>query len=271
MKIKEFDNVKDRIDWIISNKSTLIAQKKAELKQADSFSFATPLYDTKEDSFKANDTIKDYKSLESIKVQAIINTTKVIDSHQDMHVDGIWSKSLKENKAIMHLQEHRMAFDSIISDGKDLKAYAKMFNWSELGINKSGQTQALVFESTVKADRNPKMFEQYAKGYVKNHSVGMQYVKMLLAVNDEEYSEEFNNWNKYLPMAINPEAAKDEGFFWVVLEAKAIEGSAVPIGSNRITPTTENNMKSEPSDDTHKEPSNDTQLIDKLNILLTKV
>lgn len=272
MKIKEFDNIKDRINWIVSNKGTLIAQKKAELKKADAISYLTPIYDTKEDVFKANESIKNYKELDSIKVQAVINTTNVIDSHQDLHVDGIWTKSIKENKNIMHLQEHKMSFDSIISDGKDLKAYTKMFNWSDLGVDAKGQTQALVFESVVKADRNARMFEQYAKGYVKNHSVGMQYVKLLLAVNDDEFQEEFNNWNKYIGMAINPESAEEQGYFWIVTEAKAIEGSAVPIGSNRFTPTTENNMN-EPQKSTQStiEPSTDTQLLDKLNNLLTKI
>ncbi|KKK49589.1 hypothetical protein LCGC14_3133520, partial [marine sediment metagenome] len=42
--------------------------------------------------------------------------------------------------------------------------------WSELGFDFEGQTQALVFESTIKKERNEFMFKQYAKGFVKNHS-----------------------------------------------------------------------------------------------------
>jgi hypothetical protein len=35
------------------------------------------------------------------------------------------------------------------------------------------------------------MFNQYAKGYVKEHSVGMRYVKLELAVNsDSKYDAE---------------------------------------------------------------------------------
>ena len=42
-----------------------------------------------------------------ILVKAIINTTGLIDSHQDLHIPGIWNKSVKENKSILHVQEHK--------------------------------------------------------------------------------------------------------------------------------------------------------------------
>lgn len=273
VKIKEFDNKEDQLRWIKDNCTSLIAQKKAQLKTADAFSYVAPLFDTKTESFKANVSIADYKSLSEIKVKAIINTTNVIDSHMDLHVKGIWNKSVKENKAIMHLQEHKMAFDSIISDGSDLKAYVENTTWKNLGYNFEGETQALVFESTVKADRNSKMFEQYAKGYVKNHSVGMQYVKMLLAVDseDEYFKEEKKNFDKYIDLAINKEVAEQYGYFWVVLEAKAIEGSAVPMGSNQFTPTQNNNIEPGNKSTQQEEPSKDTLVLSKLNELLTKI
>jgi hypothetical protein len=61
-------------------------------------------------------------------------------------------------------------------------------------------------------------------------------------------------------MVANQDAAEEKGFFWAVKEAKVIEGSAVPLGSNWITPTLDNN-KNEPLDSTHKNngPSEDTQ------------
>jgi hypothetical protein len=87
------------------------------------------------------------------------------------------------------------------------------------------------------------MYEQYSKGFVKNHSVGMSYVKMVLCANNPASTQEFENWNKYLPEVANQETAIEKGYFWAVLEAKLIEGSAVVIGSNPVTPTLENNMK----------------------------
>jgi hypothetical protein len=139
----------------------------------------------------------------------------------------------------MHLQEHELKFDHIISDGGDLTAAVKDYSWKELGYKYEGTTQALTFDSAIKRSRNPKMFEQYSNGWVKSHSVGMQYVKIALCVNNKEYKEEYNNWQKYISQVANQQAAKDLGYFYAITEAKVIEGSAVPIGSNPITPTQE--------------------------------
>ena len=54
--------------------------------------------------------------------------------------------------------------------------------WSELGFNYPGNTQVLIFNAKILKDRNEYMAEQYAKGRVKNHSVGMRYVSLELAM-----------------------------------------------------------------------------------------
>lgn len=219
---------------IVKNKETIIAQKKAVMKYADGCLYV---------SLNAGEVVPkeaiDITDLDKIEVKAAINTTNVLDSHGDVHIKGLWNKSLKENKMIMHLQEHKMSFESIISDGKDLKATTKDMTFKELGFKMDGNTQVLFFESTVKMDRNLYMFKQYANGNVKNHSVGMRYVKLFLAVNDEDYKEEKAIWDKYYPTIANKEDADAQGYFWAVTEAKVVEGSAVPIGSNQITPTIE--------------------------------
>jgi len=160
---------------------------------------------------------------------------------------------------IMHLRQHNMDFEYIIANGKDLKVYTQQFSWMQLGYPYQGFTQALVFESVVRKARNKYMFEQYAAGYVENHSAGMQYVTMVLCVDepdDEYYGAEYEAWEKYFPLVANADAAKESGYFWAIKEAKIIEGSAVPIGSNWITPTLENNMeKAEPGNHSVAEPS----------------
>ena len=142
-------------------------------------------------------------------------------------------------------RKYPRSFNKIIASGDDLKATAETMTWKELGYNAIGTTQALVFESTVKESRNKYMFDQYKQGFVNNHSVGMRYVKMELAINDKEYEKEKNFYDKYISQVINKQDAEELGYFWVVTEAKVIEGSAVPMGSNPITPTT--NIDKEPS------------------------
>lgn len=252
LDIPIFKNKKKLIAFLIANKATLIAQKMNSVKHADAFSSVDVISDYGIVSKTAAGDIKALLEKDEFTVIAVINTTNIMDSHKDVHLKGIWSKSLKENKRIMHIQEHEsQKFSSIISDGRDLKAFTKTMTWKELGYNYEGETQALIFESKVKKSRNSYMHEQYAKGHVNNHSVGMRYVKIDMAINDEDYEKEFAVWEKYIDKIVNKEDAKKSGYFWAVHEAKAVEGSAVPIGSNHVTPTL--SIKEEPLEDTQKQ------------------
>jgi len=253
--MKDFKTKKELFAWMVENKQTLIAQKKAEMKRADGVLFALP-------GFQYEATKADGEGNE-LTIKAVINTTNLMDSHQDVHLPGIWNKSIKENKMIMHLQEHKMEFNKIIADGKDLKATVKTYTWKELGYNFEGKTEALIFDSTIKKERNPYMLNQYKQGNVKNHSVGMQYVKLIMAINDENYGAEFEAWEKYYPEIANKSEADTHGYFWAVKEAKVIEGSAVPLGSNRATPTLD--IK-EAANSTSQEPPKGTQ---KTNLILS--
>jgi len=232
----KFKSKKELFSFLIENKDTLIAQKKAIIKHADGISITQA-------TNKAN---KATKATDEIKVKSVINTTNILDSHDDVHLNGIWDKSLSENKGIMHLQEHQMQFDKIIADGSDLSAYVKEYTWKELGFNYDGKTQALIFDSVIKAERNKFMFDQYNKGRVNNHSVGMRYIKFDLALNDDDYPNEKASFDKYINNIANKEQAIEQGYFWYVKEAKVIEGSAVPMGSNFATPT----LSVEPLEDT---------------------
>lgn len=236
---KEFATKKEMFSALVENKDIIIAQKKAVKKEVDCSVIVPPVivWDKDSKAVKEEGGIIDPLNLDMLKVVVIINTTNYLDNHNDVHIPGIWNKTLKENKMIMHVQEHEMDFDKIISDGDKLKAYTKNYTWSELGYPFEGTTEGLTFESAIERKRNEFMLNQYANGWVKNHSVGMYYVKLDFAINDEDSPNEFEAWNKYYPQIANKEAADERGYFWYVLEAKVIEGSAVPLGSNPATPT----------------------------------
>lgn len=234
-KLPEFKTKKELFDHIVENEEFILEEKMATIKNADGVGFVVPV-DKQFNTDKS--TPNSILEKEVIEVVAIINTTNIMDSHKDVHIPGLWDKSLNENKRIKHLQEHVRKFDHVISDKDDLKAYVKNYTWKELGYDAKGKTQALVFESKVRKERNPFMHEQYAKGNVDNHSVGMRYVKMVTCINDEDYGAQYEAWEKYFPQVINSEEAEKSGFFWAVTEAKCLEGSAVVDGSNFVTPTT---------------------------------
>ena len=225
---KEYASKEEMLKALVENKGSIIAQKKMITKEADTVSFSVNNNVAKNNNVAANTS--------KISAKLVINTTNVMDSHSDVHLKGIWNKSLKEQKNLYLLQEHQMKFDKIISD--EVKASVDVMSFRDLGSNLQGTTEALIFDVGIDK-RNAFMFGQYAKGYVKNHSVGMRYVKIDMAVNSDDKwaTEEKEVWDKHIDEIANKEQAEELGYFFAVSEAKIIEGSAVPIGSNTITPT----------------------------------
>lgn len=237
MKIPDFKTKDELFKWLKENKEDLIYTKKSAIKTEDC---AVPSYTTM--THKSSDAEKSTSddADNAVKVRAIINTTNVMDSHKDVHIPGLWKKSLQENRFVKHLQEHQMSFKSIISDKDDLKAFTRKYSWKDLGVDAEGETEALVFDSNVKRSRNSYMFEQYKDGNVDNHSVGMIYVNVKLAINkpdDPDYEKEYETYQKHIDNILNKDEVEKNGYFWAVYEAKVREGSAVPLGSNYITPT----------------------------------
>lgn len=232
----------------------LLAQKTGALKTGDPFVYSATMEEEKtpyavEVDKDGNDIVhagmlsfKDDDFADSqvpeLLVRSVINTCGVYDSHGDVHISGLWKKSLQENKDLMLLQEHNMKFMYLISD--EVVGKARTVSWKKLGYPQyKGSTQALVFDSDLSESENTFMVNKYRKGKVKNHSVGMRYVRGVLCVNSEDsyWEKEKENWDKYIDQVINPEAMGSRNMFYAVIEAKVIEGSAVLIGSNRITPT----------------------------------
>jgi hypothetical protein len=230
---------KELFKFLIENKHLLITQKKSAVKQSDSVTCKNLYVNSKGEITKAAP-----KSTDTGKIQvvSVINTTNLMDSHDDVHIPGIWNRNLKNNKQLYLTEEHDLSFRGVISD--DVKAAVQAMTWKSLGADYSGKTEALVFTSIIEADRNKFMYDLYKAGRVPNHSVGMQYVNLLLAINDEDFKEEFANWNEYIDQVANKDDAEENGFFWPVLEAKVVEGAAVIKGSNWVTPTLEVDAKS---------------------------
>lgn len=255
---KEFATKQDLFKALVENKKELISIKKSATKNADAVSFGYLDTNVKIDTNKSID--ENIADLSQLNVKVVINTTNFLDSHGDVHVSGIWNKSVKDNAYFLHLQEHERDFDKVITD--TAKGYVKTMSWAKLGLSYSGNTEALIFESTIDKKRNEFMLNQYANGWVKNHSVGMRYVQLELAINSEaDYDKEYKAlWDEIYPSIANKETADERGYFWVVKEAKIVEGSAVVMGSNSATPTLETKEEVEPSKDTlDNEPSKDTQ------------
>jgi len=270
---KEFASKEDLFKALRDNKSILIAQKKMITKESDSTIHYVEIEKIEKEGASKEEGITVH-DVNKLKAKLAINTTNLMDSHSDVHFDGTWNKSAKEQKNVLLLQEHQMKFGAIISD--NVVVSVKKMTWKSLGFDFEGSTEVLVFDTEIEKSRNEFMFNQYNKGYVKEHSVGMRYVKIFLCINSEEpnYSSEKANWDKYYSEVVNKELIDQKGFFWAVTEARVIEGSAVVKGSNECTPVMEieiekNNQDNEAAESTSQtEPPQSTQKRKNNNLLI---
>lgn len=228
---ESFSTQKDMFAALIKRKDEVIALKKSDIKNTDGAAYVV----------KAPGAIKEaYVDTLSIgdTVSNVINTTYFLDSHDDLHVDGIWDKSANEqNGKTYHVADHLLSLGSIVGYPKDVSIEVRVMKWRELGIDADGQTQALIFHTKMTDKTNPDAFKAYRDNEPVQHSVRMQYVTISLAINDEEFEKEKALFDTYLPKILNKDKALENGYFWVVSEAKIYkEGSTVLFGSNEITP-----------------------------------
>lgn len=254
---QEFETNEAMFKAIIDNKDSIVQLRKSAQKNTDGFNFGYIIGEKENDVVKANEPISE--NVNEVKVKVVMNTTNILDSHGDVHVKDIWKRTLSHSNKKLHLQEHRREFDKVISS--DAIASVKTVSWKSLGADFEGNTQALIFDSVVKNDRNPVMFNQYKNGWVNNHSVGMQYVDFDICMDsDEDWAKPYKqNWDKYYPDVVNKEDADARKYFWAITEAKLVEGSAVLFGSNSITPTLDNNVKNAPDAPLNTDPPQGTQ------------
>jgi len=226
---KKFTDKMDQTRFIKENIKALSAIKKAEYKTLSDVVLKQE-YNTSTFAPAIEDI-----SGEFMEVKAIINTTGVIDSHMDLHVKGIWNKTVKDNPTNPVLKQHERMFESVIaSKAKNLN---QNMNFKDIGVDVDFETQANCNIFVVSKSTQPMMFDKYANGEVFQHSVGMMYVDYDIAYYDEESQKEMDFFNECLKLAINPEVAQEYGMLWLVREAKKREGSPVVFGSNPLTPT----------------------------------
>lgn len=230
--------------YLKANKEALIAEKKSVIKHADPFSCCPEISRvkvTKDGSIiKADDAGAEDATMipddNSVHVTVIANTANWCDSQLDVLIPDCWKATIKQRKGMIpHLHDHIHQIEAKV--GEVAKIYSKDMKLSDLGLNLPGSTQVLIFETDVLESYNEKIFNQYKLGKINQHSIGLQYVKISLCINDEDSEKEYDFWNKYYPQVINKEAVDLRGYFWVVTEIKLLENSCVLFGSNELTPT----------------------------------
>jgi len=261
---KEFETRELMFAALKANKDKIIGLKKANYKHSDPVSYV----------IKGDDVIKTADNT-SVGVGSIIyaciNTTNWLDSHGDVHLNGIWDNSIKDQKGkLYYIINHDLKLGSVIAYPGDVEAYVQDLNWSDLGMDYQGTTQALMFKAKLTEATNKDAFNAIATKQDIQNSVRMGYISMTLCIDDKspDFAQENANFYKYLPIIANKQDAIDQGYFWAISEAKIVkEGSAVLFGSNEATPI----LYSDPADAGQKQHPNplDGSTVKKSNYYFT--
>ena len=235
---REFETKSEMFAALKANKEKILALKTATIKESELVSPYNQELLMK--YIEDNEAVKAELNLESGYYYPVINTTNFMDSHSDVHTDGIWDKSKNEQQGrIFYVADHELKISSVIAFPKDVEILTLNLPWKALGLDREGETQALIYKIA-----EDKIVHDVAKDILVNkidiqNSVRMQYVKMDMAINSEEqgYEKEYATYKATIDKIVNKERAEEQGYYFVVSEAKIMkEGSMVPFGSNSVTP-----------------------------------
>lgn len=232
VKIPAFANKAETFSYLRKNVSQIIAQKKSLPIKSDIFDWGCLPVNKKS-------KVKDDGSMlgpDEIQVDAIANLSGWCDSYMDVMIKDNWNKTITDKAIVYHLKNHKYETDYIV--GKDPELYTKIFPLEYFGITSDViKAQALMMKSIVSKDYDKKTFVLYRDGQIKQHSIGLRYIQIVLCMNSdlEEDSQYKKNWDKYYPVVINKDLVDQYRYFFAVIESQILENSCVLFGANKNT------------------------------------
>jgi hypothetical protein len=261
---KSFENKDDLFQALFENEKLIIDSKKSEIYK--SIDKGSQIVSSQSEIKKAleNEAKKGIK-FDDDYYYFVVNSANILDSHNDMHVDGNWNKSVKDQQGKNYLVfDHKTEIENIIAMPKDIEMFTAKVPFSLLGKSYEGETYSLIYKVAKNKIVHLKINKFLEKGYDFHASVRMQYVKIEFAFNSNnpDFAKQKANYDIYYPLIANKDEFKEIDYFSIIKEAKNVfESSLLLFGSNSATGRIDN--KEEPSDDTQseikEEPINITQ------------
>jgi hypothetical protein len=237
------------LNQIRRDKAEILSLKKATIKNSDATILSSVVDSGEVSKMMPMDRLP-MDTDEAVYRTLIANTYNYMDSHSDVHLNGLFSKSIQETKKIFLLHDHK--FEVTAQIGNILKAREQDTRFIYLGYNSPLDTQALLLDVEIQKAKNEAVFTAYKDNEINQHSVGMYYVKVDLAMDAKEDPNAYALYQKYLPLIGNADEVMKQGYFFAVSEAKLKETSAVLMGSNPITGVFDNNKSAHNVDQVQK-------------------
>lgn len=259
-----FKELKNNIDFITDAKKSQI-QKSCEK--------GTSVTCKSLDLLKFQDQLKGIKIDDNFYYIAV-NSTLVLDSHEDLHLNKIWNKSIKEQQGKNYLViDHELEVDKVVVRKEHIEMFVAKIPFALLGKPYEGETEALIYKVPKDQVKHQTVKEWLDSGDAIEGSVRMQYVSFVLCLdsNDPEDETYKANYDLYHPMIANKEDFEYISYFFAIKEAKNVrESSLVVFGSNSTTGQISNNKQAEKSlEENKEEPTIEvTQTIKRRRILI---
>ena len=274
---KSFDNKEDLFKALAENESVIIDAKKSEIHKSFDKGLQVLTHQSKIEKALSTEANKGIK-FDNDYYYFVVNSANILDSHGDVHVDGNWNKSVKDQQGKCYLVfDHSLKRSDIIAMKKDVQMLTAKLSWNLLGKSYEGETYCLIYKVLKTKIISKEAKEWLEEGHDLEASVRMQYIKIESAFNstNPDYAKQKETFDAYIDIIANKSDFESVDYFWVIKEAKnVLESSLVLFGSNSATGTVNNESKEEPSIDTPKEiknePSEDTQTTEMLKELLNK-
>jgi len=260
---KQFDNKEDLFKALFDNEKVIIDAKKSEIYKSIDKGLEVISLQSEIQKVFDSESNKGLK-FDNDYYYFVVNSANILDSHDDMHADGNWNKSVKDQQGKCYLVfDHQLKRTEIIAMAKDIEMLTAKVPFSLLGKKYEGETYSLIYKVAKDKIINKEAKEWLEKDYDLQASVRMQYVKVESAwnTNNKDYAKQKETYDTYFPLIANKDEKEEINYFWVVKEAKNVmESSLVLFGSNSATGRVDN--KEEQLNDTlenKSEQSNDTQ------------
>lgn len=252
-KDETFETKEALFDKLRANKSLIIDAKKSSIYKSVDKNQAV--------SVKSIDLIKFTEESKAFKVDDnyyyfVVNSTNILDSHDDLHVNGIWNKSVKEIQGKNYLvEDHELEVSKVIARKEHIEIFTAKVPLSMIGKDYKGNTEVLIYKVPKNQIKNETIKEWLDSGDAIEASVRMQYVTVLLAMdsNNPDDETEKKNYDDYIGSIANKDDFEYIPYFFVIKEAKNVkESSLVPFGSNHVTGVIEEKQDIEAVNDTSK-------------------
>ena len=259
---KEFSTKEDLFKSLKENKEIIIDAKKSVIQKSCDKDASI--------SCKSLDLLKFTDQIKGIKIDdnyyyIAVNSTLILDSHDDLHVNGIWKKSVQEIQGRNYLvADHELELLYVLARKEHIEIFTAKVPFSLIGKPYEGETEILVYKIAKNQIKNEIVKDWLESGDSIEASVRMQYVTILLAMdsNAPDDATEKKNYDDYIDMIANKQDFEYIPYFFVIKEAKNVkESSLVVFGSNSSTGLIKDNYQADAKslENKKEEPVNTTQ------------